>query len=249
MPRQAGYYEWDDADLRPGSKKEGGWHQTLFDADGKLKGNARFVPSDEAEFEPTVVYETVYVTSDTRREEFFDDEMKEAIAEALTALLMQGASRIAPHAKAWFGKRVRAMRHSAKWGRGKQVEQSQVGQGDEVADEVLSSALVESDQPVPRPKMSSSEAQARMIAATAAQAFAEEQMRMVTGAEIVDASDIDEVRMQLASIPKQELEDLIALLGRRPELLSDDNLANLAAPLQRQHRELEPAPKRRESQK
>ena len=141
------------------------------------------------------------------------------------------------------------MRHSAEWGRGKQVEQSQVGQGDEVADEVLSSALVESDQPVPRPKMSSSESKARMIAATAAQAFAEEQMRMVTGAEIVDASDIDEVRMQLASIPKQELEDLIALLGRRPELLSDDNLANLAASLQRQHRELEPAPKRRESQK
>ncbi len=58
--RIPGYYEWDDDDLTPGRKKEGGLHQNLFDADGSLKGSARFVPSDEVDRDP--VYVTEYVT-------------------------------------------------------------------------------------------------------------------------------------------------------------------------------------------
>ena len=92
--------------------------------------------------------------------------------------------------------------------------------------------------------MSSAEAQARLIAAAAARAFAEEQMRLVTGAEIVGATDLDEVRAQLASIPGYEMEQLTGLLVRQPDLLTDDSLANLAASLQRQHLELEPVRKR-----
>jgi hypothetical protein len=37
MGRIKGHYEWDDDDLAPGHKKEGGLHQNLFDSDGKLK--------------------------------------------------------------------------------------------------------------------------------------------------------------------------------------------------------------------
>jgi hypothetical protein len=52
MGRIRGHYEWDDDDLTPGRKKEGGLHQNLFDADGHLKGNARFVPEDDPEPKP-----------------------------------------------------------------------------------------------------------------------------------------------------------------------------------------------------
>ena len=47
MGRIKGHYEWDDDDLTPGQKKEGGLHQNLFDSEGNLKGSARFIPDDE----------------------------------------------------------------------------------------------------------------------------------------------------------------------------------------------------------
>lgn len=65
MARQAGYYEWDD-DLTPGKKKEGGWHQNLYDTEGQLKGSARFVPVDDDQEDPIVVTETMYVPADER---------------------------------------------------------------------------------------------------------------------------------------------------------------------------------------
>jgi hypothetical protein len=48
-----GFLEWDDDDLTPGNKKEGGLHSNLFDDDGKLKGSARFVPKDKPD--PVVI--------------------------------------------------------------------------------------------------------------------------------------------------------------------------------------------------
>ena len=44
MARIVGHLEWDDDSLRPGQKKEGGLHSTLFDGEGHLKGHARFMP-------------------------------------------------------------------------------------------------------------------------------------------------------------------------------------------------------------
>jgi hypothetical protein len=61
MGRIRGHYEWDDDNLSPGRNKGGGLHQNLFDADGKLKGSARFVPDSGSESEPLIVTETVYV--------------------------------------------------------------------------------------------------------------------------------------------------------------------------------------------
>ena len=54
MGRIPGYYEWDDDDLTPGRKKEGGLHQNLFDADGILKGSAQFIPADEVDSDPAL---------------------------------------------------------------------------------------------------------------------------------------------------------------------------------------------------
>ena len=43
MGRIKGHYEWDDDNLTPGRKKEGGLHQNLY-RDGELKDSARFTP-------------------------------------------------------------------------------------------------------------------------------------------------------------------------------------------------------------
>ena len=61
MGRIKGHYEWDDDDLTPGRKKEGGLHQNLFDGEGNLKGSARFIPDDGTDPDPLVITETVYV--------------------------------------------------------------------------------------------------------------------------------------------------------------------------------------------
>lgn len=240
MPRQLGYYEWDDAGLRPGRKQEGGWHQNLFNDDGELKASARFVPCEESELGPEITHETVFVSSDARRDEFFDDEMKEAIALLLAAAVLKGVDMAMPHLKMWWGKGVGALwQRNRKPRKGKSVELSQklgVRAKPKIGDSV---ELVKEDENVTKLKMSSAEAKARIVAAAAAQAFAEEQMRMVNGADIVDAKDLDEVRAQLASVPPQQLEQLTILLSRKPELLADDNLADLAAWMQRQQSELE----------
>ncbi|MFC9519184.1 hypothetical protein ACFTSD_25945 [Nocardiaceae bacterium NPDC056970] len=59
VTRIKGFYEYDDDDLTPGKKQEGGLHQNLFDSDGNLKGNARFIPHEE--LDPVVIYQPVNV--------------------------------------------------------------------------------------------------------------------------------------------------------------------------------------------
>ena len=61
MGRIAGHYEWDNDDLRPGRKSEGGLHQNLFDSDGALQGSARCVPDEKSEGEPLGITECIYV--------------------------------------------------------------------------------------------------------------------------------------------------------------------------------------------
>lgn len=58
MARIRGTYEYDDDDLTPGKKKEGGLHQNLFDEQGNLKGSARFIPDED---QPEEDYGSDYV--------------------------------------------------------------------------------------------------------------------------------------------------------------------------------------------
>ena len=80
-----------------------------------------------------------------------------------------------------------------------------------------------------RQKMSNAEAQARLMAAAAAQLFAEEQTRLVSRSDIVDAADVDELRAQIAMHPREKLETLLQHLARNPRLLEDGSLAQLAS--------------------
>lgn len=99
MPRQAGYFEWDDADLTPGQKAGGGWSQNLYDEDGFLQGHARFISDDSLDPDDDVP-STSYIPTDQRSES--DGNFELAIAAAVAALAATGAVHAAPHVKRWW---------------------------------------------------------------------------------------------------------------------------------------------------
>ena len=82
--------------------------------------------------------------------------------------------------------------------------------------------------------MSPAEAQARLIAAAAARAYSDQQMRLVTNANIVDANGVDDIRRQLAQLPQEQLAALIEHMMLNPAALEEESLANLASLLQPQ---------------
>ena len=96
-----------------------------------------------------------------------------------------------------------------------------------------------------RQKMSNAEAQARLVAAAAAQLFAEEQTRLVMRAEVVNATDVDDLRRQLATHPHDKLEEILQHLARNPRLLEDGSLAQLASFLHHNSPSLNPAQQQR----
>lgn len=96
-----------------------------------------------------------------------------------------------------------------------------------------------------RQKMSNAEAQARLVAAAAAQLFAEEQIRLVMRADVVNATDVDDLRRQLANHPHEELEKILQHLARNPRLLEDESLAQLASFLHHNSPSLNPAQQQR----
>lgn len=94
-----------------------------------------------------------------------------------------------------------------------------------------------------RQKMSNAEAQARLVAAAAAQRFAMEQARLVSQSDIVGAADVNEVMQQIAEHPQEMLDTLIKQLALNPRLLEDGSLAQLASILDRNSLGLGPAHK------
>jgi len=239
--RIPGYYEWDDDDLTPGRKKEGGLHQNLFDADGSLKGSARFVPADEVDPDPVYVTEyvteRVYVPAEERRLTPEQQELADLISEVLVTFLAKGIERAKPHVKKWWTESVRPLVGEQR-ARLSQLRPRRTPKADR--------ALLESDRPenfdqapaeravaVSRPKMSSAEAQARYLAAMAARAFSEEQMRMVRSADIIDAENIAEVEAKIAQLPPSDVRELMSRMVTDPSMLGEETLAELASVLAR----------------
>lgn len=102
MGRIKGHYEWDDDDLTPSQKKEGGLHQNLFDNHGNLKGSARFIPDDRTDPEPLVITETVYVPIEQRRRSREQEEFDEAIAAIVSHLIDRDIARARPLVAQWY---------------------------------------------------------------------------------------------------------------------------------------------------
>jgi hypothetical protein len=81
--------------------------------------------------------------------------------------------------------------------------------------------------------MSSAEAQARYLAALAAWAYSDEQMRLVTRANIVDGEGVAELKRSLAELPPDQVRSLIEAMATNPSMLGDNTLAQLASILGR----------------
>jgi hypothetical protein len=77
--------------------------------------------------------------------------------------------------------------------------------------------------------MSRAEAQARYLAALAARAYSEEQMRLVAGANIIGGEGVTELERWLAELPADQLRALIQTMATRPAMLDEESLAQLAS--------------------
>lgn len=232
-----GRYEWDDDDLTPGRKREGGLHQNLFDRDGNLKANARFIPAEDDE--PLVITETVYLPIEERRRTCEDEQFEAIVNAVVSHLIDRGIAAAKPYAqRLWREKSVPVidnrrdqMKHAWRKRATAKDRREPSAQAKHVT-VVESTELVQAE--AERPRMSRSEAEARYLAALAARAYSDEQMRLINGAEIIDGSDVDELEQTLAELPPAQLRRLVAALVKDPGLLREDSLAQLASALSRQ---------------
>lgn len=105
--RIPGFLEYDDDDLTPGKKKEGGLHQNLYNRDGDLKGHARFIPGEGQDPDPVVVDQSrnVHDTKQERRRvrerrrHRVQDEVADFLAEIMKDAVKDLVAEATPHAK------------------------------------------------------------------------------------------------------------------------------------------------------
>ena len=110
-----GTYEYEDDDLTPGKKKEGGLHQNLFDNGGNLKGSTRFVPDDEQPEEQCgfgyvdpyfAAQVAAEAEAEERRRERERQENAELLAKVLTLLATVAYVKAKPHAQRIWQEKV-----------------------------------------------------------------------------------------------------------------------------------------------
>ncbi len=229
MPTIDGRLEWDDDELTPGKKKEGGLHSTLFDAGGNLKSSARFVPDeDDRKAEPETVYmhlhHEVPAPAKTTEQEAFE----KAVAEQLNRLVNFSIEKLTPHAvRFWEDKARPALR--SKVAKAKAKTKIKKTDGDQpagalpgLADDCADVVSVQED----KVEMSGAEARARCMLALAARAFSDEQMRILAAANVDDDDGYAELERAPAELSAHEAATLIVALTS-PSLLGEDVLAEL----------------------
>jgi len=235
MGRIKGHYEWDDDHLTPGQKKEGGLHQNLFDSDGNLKGSARFIPDDGSESEPVIVTETVYIPVEQRRRTREEEELAEAIAQLMTHFINRGIAKAKPYAEQWWRESaqpvIEAQRAKIVERRLRRRLDKQIVVADATAAEPSHELADASEDD--RPGMSRAEAQARCLAALAARAYSDEQLRLVGSANIVDAEGLAGLKRSLAQLPSDQVKGLIEAMVTDPSMLGEETLAKIASLLGR----------------
>ena len=153
-------------------------------------------------------------------------------------LIEDGVQVAKPHVQRWWNetavpfakakaknwKHRRSSRHAEKAPQG--VEEIVIDDVTSSSEESSSISILQADE---RPTMSSAEAQARLLAAVAARAYSDEQLRMVSDSQIIDTEDSDTIRSTLSQIPREHLIAVIEHMTRHPHLLEESNLANLAS--------------------
>ena len=275
MGQVRGTLHWDDDSLSPGKRSNGDWSQNLFDSDGNLRTHASFTPDPDSNdgnstYSP---YDDppMFISSETRRESATEedvesrddaaDQLAEALALLVSAAAIAGVTYAAPRIKNWAEEtalpfiKSTVLKVRLPWGK-KQDHESTVDKtvdGIVVSDEPFEAIEQNDSHATPEPlqieakrqKMSNAEAQARLVAAAAAQRFAMEQARLVSQSDIVGAADVNEVMQQIAEHPREMLDTLIKQLARNPRLLEDGSLAQLASILEHNSLRLDTAQQQR----
>ena len=229
MPSIDGRLEWDDDELTPGKKKEGGLHSTLFDADGNLKSSARFVPDeDDREAEPETVHMHIYHEAPARAKTPEQEAFEKAVAEQLTRLVDFSIEKLTPHAvRFWEDKARPALRSKVAKVKAKTKMKKTNGDQPAVALPALAAACTDvASVQEDNVEMTGAEARARYMLALAAQAFSDEQMRILAVANVVVDDDYAKLDRASAELPVQEAATLISALTS-PSLLGEDVLAEL----------------------
>lgn len=228
MPRIPGHFEWDDDDLTPGNRREGGLSDNLYDSEGDLKGRARFVPGEpQADVQPEVIYEPDYIYDDEyeRRRAREREDNAELAGRIVRELLILAA----PHAKRlWIEKAMPAIRERRARRAARKALKAAAKKPVVVEGELVDSSqelAVASEQY--KTDMTSSEAQARYLAALAARAFSDEQMKLVANANIVDGDGLAELQHTLAELPPERVARIIEAVEADPSILSSETLADL----------------------
>ena len=240
MGRIRGHYEWDDDDLTPSQKKEGGLHQNLFDSEGNLRGSARFIPDDGTDSEPLVITETVYVPTEQRRKSREQEELEDAIAAVVSHLIDRGIARARPLVAQWYRETVGPALDAQR----AKIAERRSRRRDQKKSTVLEATVAEPGQELVeaqdavRPNMSRAEAQSRYIAALASRAYSDEQMRLVMGANLLDGEGdgLAELERSLAELPPAQVRSLLEKMVADPTMFSEDTLAELASILGRRDR-------------
>ncbi len=268
MGQQRGTFYWDDDSLSPGNRSDGGWSQNLYDQNGHLREHGTFFPdldSDESDSTYSPYGDPpMFMSSETRWDsedednEASEDDATDQLAEALILLIgaaaVAGTAYAAPRIKKWASNTAVPFIKSSlskvrmPWGKKQDEEIAPEATGvTHFRNAEINPGTAASHTPLgidaKHQTMSNAEAQARLVTATAAQLFAEEQTRLVMRADVVNATDVDDLRRQLATHPHDELEKILQHLARNPRLLEDGSLAQLASILDRNSLQLGPAHK------
>lgn len=193
-----GRYEYDDENLTPGRKKEGGLHQNLFDAEGNLKGNARFIPDDD---QPPTVAPYAWASASVDRADAEEvsqlseeerEQLRALVEEVVIPLLVVAIERGAPYAQRLWREKVRpavrarvdAATRRLRRRRRVDREESTVLEGTVLEGTVLEAVHAETagDSKV---TMTASEAEARYLLAKALREASDEQLRVLTETTVV----------------------------------------------------------------
>lgn len=265
MAKIHGTYEYDDDGLTPGKKKEGGLHQNLFDAAGDLKGSARFIPDDHQPDEDYSSghidpYFAAQWAAEAEVEEHRREREQQENAELILKVLMilgnvayeKGLPRVQQLWQDRVGPALQAKREARTRRKierkaHRELKRATV-QGEPTAEVACvereavegtvtapSSDIIDAPQ-VDRRSMSRSEAQARYLMALAAKAFSDEQLRMVTTADINEDEQLLELESALVALPPAQVAKLIEQLKLTPSVLTDESfdlamfLAEVAEP-------------------
>lgn len=226
IPRVPGYFEWDDDSLRPGLRKEGGWHQNLFDSSGNLKGHARFIPADYDDF----FREDYSITNHVHEEERQSPEADNEIIRLAVALggvaAYRGVVLAMPHIKRFLKEKFKPIfRPKAK---GQKDQQHSVHHdleailvaAEEATDSTVSSENPSTDMVIAKeqPTMSSDEVITRLFLAKAARAYSEEQLQMVINSHTIDADELEAICSELMQLPRAELASIFENMARNSQM-------------------------------